>query len=153
MSSPMTPFESQNVKDDDGSVIDSFFIESDTPPDLKFATQPIPVDVLEDPVKNTRIISKDELIDYTWTTPYAVLPADANRKSLNVYVYSPTAVATDGVRLSDENGTIYTAGKLLHNGTIELTHHTGALWVLPCGAAAGNTASAPVRLQVWSVTS
>src|SRR4051812_47902597 len=43
MSHPTEPFETQDKHDDDGAVIDSFFIEVDNAPDLKAAEEPIPV--------------------------------------------------------------------------------------------------------------
>ncbi len=151
MSAPMEPFESQNKSDDDGAVIDSFFVETDAPPKLEGAIEPILVRTLESPRKITRLISKDETIDPSWE-PYLVLAADPNRKSLNILVYSPTAVATDGIRFSDERGNIRTSGKILHGDTIPFTDHTGPVYALPCGAAAGGAASAPVSLEIWSVT-
>lgn len=151
MSHPTEPFETQNVRDDDGSVIDAFFIETDSPPDMKELNEPILVKALREPAPMTRIFSGDWSIDPTWN-PIQVLPADATRKSFILYVYSPTAVATDGVRIGDDLGMIRTAGKVLHNGTIDLSNHTGAIYVLPCGAAANGAASAVVNFQYWSVT-
>lgn len=152
MSAPMEPFESQNKTDDDGAVIDSFFIETDAPPKLSDATEPILVKALQEPRKITRLISKDETISPSWLEPYLVLPADANRKSLNILVYSPTAVATDGVRFSDEPGNIRTGGKILHGDTVPFTDHTGPVYAIACGAGANGVASAPVSLEIWSVT-
>lgn len=152
MSSPLDMFESQNKSDDDGAVIDSFLIETDAPPNLKDATEPIIVRALESPKKISRIISKDETLDPTWTQPHLLLPADANRRSLNILVYSPTAVATDGARFSDEAGNIRSSGKILHGDTVPFTDHTGPVYVLACGAASEGAASAPVSVEVWSVT-
>jgi hypothetical protein len=152
MSSPMQMFESQNKSDDDGAVIDSLLIETDAPPNLKDATEPIVVRALESPKKITRIISKDVYLDPAWVQPDLLLPADANRKSLNILVYSPTAVLTDGVRFSDEPGNIRTSGKIQHGDTIQFTDHTGPMYVLACGAGANGVASAAVSVEVWSVT-
>ncbi len=150
MSQPM-PFETADKNDDDGQVIDSFFIETDNPPPIKDAIEPIVVRALPDTAPITRMISKDQNLDPTWQGPTQLLPADAKRKSLSLYVYSPTAVATDGVRFSDDNGASWFGGKVLHNGNITLDHHTGPLWVMDAGAVAGR-ASATVSVQMWAVT-
>lgn len=151
VSQPMEPFESQNVNDDDGQVIDSFFIATDAPPKMEDATQPIVVSGLREPDPITRLFSGDMVLAADWE-PVLLLPADKNRKSLNVYVYSPSSVATDGMRFSDDKGNIRTSGKILHNGTVDLGAHTGPVYVLPTGAGAGGSASAPVSIQYWSVT-
>jgi hypothetical protein len=152
MSMPHEVFGSQDLKDDDGEVIDSLFKEVNAPPELKDATQPILVKALESPKVITRLISRDETINHTWEQPYMVLPSDANRKSLNILVYSPTEVATDGIRFSDENGNIRTSAKVLHGDTVPITDHTGAIYAITCGNGANGFASAPVSLQIWSVT-
>jgi hypothetical protein len=146
----MEPFESQDKNDDDGPVIDSLFQEVNAPPKLSEATQPIIVKTLESPKVITRIISKDETIAPEWGA-YMVLPADANRKSLNIAVYSPTSVETDGVRFSDEPGNIRTSAKVLHGDTVPITDHTGPVYAIATGAVNGS-ASAPVSLEIWSVT-
>lgn len=150
MSHPTEPFETQNVRDDDGSVIDSFFIETDSPPDIRELNEPILVKALRDPAPMTRIFSGDQTVSPTMD-PIQILPADAKRVKFTLFVYSPSAVATDGVRISDDLGMIRTAGKVLHNGTIDLPH-TGPIYVYPCGAGANGAASAVVSFQYWSVT-
>lgn len=151
LSHPMEPFESQNVHDDDGTVLDSLFVETDNPPPIKDAQQPIIVRVLPDTAPTTRMISGDQTLDPTWNEPTFILAADAHRKSLNVYVYSPSGVSTDGVRIVDERGSVLSkAGKLLHNCNINLDGHTGAVWAIDTGTS--GRASAVVSLQYWSVT-
>jgi hypothetical protein len=146
----MLPFESQNLNDDDGAVIDSFFLETDSPPSLKELNEPIIVKTLREPAPITRLLTMSQSFDPSWPTPVQLLPADACRKSLQVSVYSPTAILTDGIRLSDDIGTVAKAGRVLHNGTIPLDGHTGALYATTCGAA--GAASATVYVEVWSVT-
>jgi hypothetical protein len=143
------PFETQNVRDDDGSIIDSFLIETDSPPDLKELNEPIIVKALREPAPITRLFTTSQLLEPTWE-PFPILPADANRTSLILFVYSATEVATDGVRFSDDPGTVRSAGRVLHNCTIDLSRHTGPLWVIPCGN--GGPASASVTVEYWSVT-
>lgn len=149
MSHPMSPFESADTNDDDGNVIDSLFIETDNPPEP--AIEPILIKALVEPTPITRILGQDTLIPPS-SDVRMLLPADKNRKSLNIYVYSPTAVTTDGVRISDDNGMCLTGSKLLHGGTIDLLGHTGPLYVTSCSASS-NTASATVSIQYWSVSS
>lgn len=149
MSQPL-PFETQNVRDDDGQVIDSFLIETDSPPPIEDAKEPIVVRALPQPKIVTRMFSGEQSLN-SGMTPVQILPADANRLSLNVYVYSPTQVATDGIRFSDENGNVNTGGKLLHDSNIMLAGHTGPVWVIDTGVS--GRASAAVYVEYWSVTS
>lgn len=151
MSQPFEPFGSQDKKDDDGQVIDSFFIETDAPPEYKDAIEPIIVRALDEPRKITRIFSGDITMAVDWD-PVMIVPPDANRKALQIYVYSPTSVATDGARFSDDKGLIRTSGKVLHNGTVPFDSHTGAVFAVPSGNAAGGLASAPVSIEYWSVS-
>jgi len=147
----MEPFESQNKSDDDAAVIDSFFIETDAPPNPKDAPQPIIVKALKEPAPITRLFTRDITISPDWT-PTLLLPADAKRKGINIKVYSPTSVATDGVRFSDEPGDVRNAGKILHNGSTTFDNHTGAIWYVACGLGTDGKASAPISLEYWSVT-
>lgn len=152
MSSPFEPFGSQDLKDDDGPVIDSLFKETDAPPNLKDATEPIVVRALKEPAKITRLISREFVAAIDWTV-FQILPADANRESLVIRVYSPTQVATDGFRFSDDSGNVITSAKILHSDDTTFIGHTGPIYAIPCGAGANGIASAPVALQVWAVTS
>jgi hypothetical protein len=146
-------FESQNKADDDGQVIDSLFIETDAPPDLKAALSVLLQlgEKLKEPAKITRLISRSLSLDPTWG-PVLLLPADSLRKELKIRVYSPTAVATDGARFSDEPGDIRTAGRVLHTGTSPFENHTGPVYVIGTGAGTNGAASATVIIEAWSVT-
>lgn len=150
MSSPTVPFETQNVHDDDGQVLDSFLIETNAPPVLKDAVEPIVVKGVRDVDPITRLFSIEQVIPIDWDV-YQILPADANRKNLTIFVYSPTAVATDGVRFADERALTRNGAKVLHGNTIDLSGHTGPLYAFPTGTA--GAASAPVALEIWAVTS
>jgi len=149
VSAPMEPFESQNVHDDDGQVLDSLFLETDAPPPLADAQEPIVVKAVIDAPPITRMFSIEQVIPVDWDV-YQILPSDVKRKNLTIFVYSPTSVATDGIRFADERALARNGGKVLHNGTIDLSGHTGPLYILPTGPA--GVASAPVAIQVWSVT-
>lgn len=151
MSHPTEPFETQNVHDDDGPVIDSLFIETDAPPDLKELNEPIIVRALRDPAPITRIFSGEMTLDSTWAAQ-KILNADNKRKKLLVRVYSPTSTATDGVRIADDLGMLSVSGKLLHGGQVDFDAHTGNVYVVAVGNAANGTASASVSVQWWAVS-
>lgn len=153
---PIIPpvFGTEDLKDDDGQVIDSFFIETDTPPPLKDATEPIDKTAAIEIPRLTRIITKHQSIDPAWGTPVQLLPADFNRIGVGIRVWSPTSVATDGIRLAADSGEVYSGGVLLHNQTPpgdSLSQHTGALYAVSFSVGTG-VASAPVFVEVWSVS-
>jgi hypothetical protein len=154
MSYPYPIFGSQDLHDDDGAVIDSFLIETDAPPDLKQATQPIDPPAVKAPARITRIMTRDMTLDPSWTTPTMLFPADGKRKGLGLRVNSPTAVATDGVRIGSDLGEMNTAGRIFHGQTLTdiLSTHTGAVWLLPCGNGTNGVASAPISVEAWAVT-
>lgn len=151
MSQPMEIFESQNVQDDDGAVIDSFLIETDNPPPIQDAQEPIVVRDLPQPKIPSRLMSGEYTLSDAWDV-VKMFPADTERKSVNLYVYSPTAVTTDGIRFSDEPGTVFTGGKLLHNNVLTLTDFTGPLYVKSAGNGTNGASSAPVVVEYWNVT-
>lgn len=144
-------FSTQNVHDDDAAVVDSYFIETDTPPDVKAAIEPGPQPVLPALPLTTKLLSKETLLDPTWTQPTQILPADANRKSVYCRVYSPTVVATDGVRFASNNGETGFGGKVLHAADISFLEHTGSIYAIDCNSSGGR-ASAAIIVEIWSVT-
>jgi hypothetical protein len=152
MSQP-EPFETQNKSDDDGQVIDSFFIETDSPPDLKQLQDPILVKQLVDPKPFTRIISGERTIDPTagWA-PQVLLNSDINRQYLFIRVESLSAVATDGMRVGDDPGMISSAGIVAHGKTIQMDPHTGPLYATPAALTASGVASGKVSISWWAVT-
>lgn len=152
MSSPYSMFESQNLKDDDGNVIDSFFIETDTPPNPADAPQPIFVPAPTIPVPATRLLTGTMQITALMDA-VMILPADTNRSSVNVQVYttaaSPTAVG-EYVTLADEPGKCNTSGAwTLRSGKdpYSLSNHTGPVFV-----KGSPTLSANMELTWWAVT-
>lgn len=149
MSQPTEIFETQNVRDDDGQVIDSFLIETDAPPPIEEAREPIVVRALPQPKVPSRLMTGEITLNNTWDV-VEIFPADINRRSVNIYVYSPTSVATDGIRFSDDRGTIATGGMLLHNNTLTLGAYTGKLYI--SASSTTGTASAPIRFAYWSIT-
>lgn len=151
MSNPVPMFGTQNLSDDDGPVIDSLFIETDSPPNLADAIEPIPVPATVPPVSTTRLFTGELTLAVDWA-PVMILPADPKRKGLYLRVYSPTSVATDGIRIADESSKCITSGKVLHGNDAPFTNHTGAVYVLPTGNAAGGAASAPITIEYWSTT-
>ena len=151
MSQPQ-PFETQDVRDDDAQVLDSLFIETDAPPDLSTVNMPILVKQLKDPPRTTRMLSKELVVDPAWVNPVQLWVPDANRKYLIIRVESPTGVATDGIRISDDMGTVKTAGKVLAGKEIHLDPHNGPVYVWSARLLDDTVASAPVSISSWSVT-
>jgi hypothetical protein len=157
---PLTPepFSTQNLKDDDGAVIDSFFVETDSPPDLKPAVEPVPAPAIQEPKRNTRILTRSILLNPAnagITDPIQLFPADASRKGVGIRVVSPTAVVTDGIRIASDPGEIYTAGRIFHGQDIAngaLYDHVGPIYILGCGATATGIPSANVTVEAWAVT-
>lgn len=147
-------FSTQNVHDDDADVIASYDIEVDAPPNLKDAVEPIPIPAPKPLPLITKILSGELVIDPLWSGATLILPADANRKTVYLRVYSPTAVATDGVRIASDIGLLPGSGKVLHNYDWSINAHTGAVWVTTCTLSGGSTtpASAKVAVEYWSVT-
>lgn len=153
MSSPFEPFGSQNLKDDDGPVIDSFLIETDAPPNPADAPQPITVVSLPTPPKPARILGGNQSYTTAFTSPVLVLPADAKRKSITLTVFSsaatPTAI-TEYLSIADETGKCGTSAgwNLRHGaGPVTLIDYTGAIW-----AFAPSTLTAAIELTWVSVT-
>lgn len=155
---PIIPpvFSTENLKDDDGAVIDSFFIETDAPPVLKDATQTIDKSVTP-PIKPlSKVLTKHQLIDPQWgQSPVQLLPGDARRQGVGIRVYSPTLVATDGIRLASDIGEVNSAGIILH-GQVDpsnaLNNHTGPLYAIGYSIATGGINSALLYVEVWAVT-
>jgi hypothetical protein len=146
-------FSTQNLKDDDAQVLDSFFVETDAPPDLAQLNDPIVVKALQDPKPFTRIISGERTIDPAlgWDVQL-LLNADTNRQYLFMRVESLTAVVTDGVRVSDDRGTVNSAGIVAHGKTIQMDPHTGPVYATTGNILGSGTASAKVSISWWAVT-
>lgn len=149
-------FETQNVHDDDGQVIDSLFIEVDNPPDMKPATQPIYPSMKEERKRTTRILAFNQIFVPTMTS-ILMFPEDANRIGLTVQVYSLTAVAGDGIQIASDPGLLNGSPVLYHANprlTDAFMEHTGPLYIQ--GASVGATGigvlSAPILVQAWAVT-
>ena len=94
MSNPYPPFGSQNVRDDDGQVIDSFLIETDSPPNILEALKELmtPIrEALKTPTPTGRLLTGTMTLapgaNY-FNAPTMILPADANRTSLSLSVSS-----------------------------------------------------------------
>lgn len=151
------PFETQNLHDDDGQVIDSFFIETDTPPDLKPAAQTVPSAAVEEPAVCTKTLTETLFLDPAIFGPVQLLPEDKNRQGFTLRVSSPTAVATDGIRIASDKGLLSKAGRLFHgqqtNGSWD--QHTGPVYIQTCKVSDGNgvgAASAPIAVDWWAIT-
>lgn len=140
MSHPVEIFGTQDTHDDDGQVIDSLFLETDSPPDIKFAQEPIPKPALDEPTPTTRLISGYTSFPQSAGLPMQMLPADANRKSLTIRIVSQAATPNynDVVFLADELGKLsYLSGAatnampMLNGHQISLDDHTGPVFIAP----------------------
>jgi len=158
MSSPIPMFGMSDNHDDDGQVIDSLLVEVDAPPDLNMARQPIVVPGETKPVETTRLLTGTMLFNPTdVTAPSLLLPADAQRKSLTIRVYSPSSSTTDAVRFGDGTGSCASGGFWQSTDQpLTLDGHTGGVWFLPQsststpGSPVNNAAA--IRISWWAVT-
>lgn len=154
MSDPYPIFGSQNLHDDDGAVIDSFFVAVDNPPDLRLGEQPITVPEVVEPVEPTRLITGYRLMT-AGDRPLMVLPADARRVGLNLRAISTFATPTynDSVFVADDQSKLgYIAGDasqarpLINTHSLDLDNHTGAVFATP-----GPNVQGPILLM-WTAT-
>lgn len=145
--SDLTPiFGTQNVNDDDAAVVDSYFIETDAPPDLKNAIEPIPQPVLPPLPETTRLLTETRILDSSYVNPYQVIPADANRESLFITVTGTDTTATfnDYILIADQGGKVSAAAQGATSGAtririqagfaptqVPLIDHTGAVYAIP----------------------
>jgi hypothetical protein len=104
VSQPFEVFGSQDLKDDDGPVIDSFLIETDAPPNPADAPEPITIPALPAVRPMTRLITGYQVMSSSTQQPIMIAPADANRKQITIKVTSTAASPTqeDYLLLSDE---------------------------------------------------
>jgi hypothetical protein len=151
MSQPYEVFGSQDLKDDDGAVIDSLLIETNAPPTP--VPEPITVVHLPEPPKPGRLLTGYQSFTAPFATPMQVLPADAKRKSITLSVFSEAAspaAAVEFLSVADESGKVGTSGawKLRHGkDPVTLDGYTGAVW-----ANASPTITAALELTWVSVT-
>lgn len=152
MSHPVEIFGTQDLKDDDAAVIDSYLIETDAPPDMTPARQPIDNTAQRIPIVVTgRLVPCGEQVLTPTMDPVLIMPADDNRKHAYIRVYSPTAVATDGIRFGDSNNTVRNGARILHGAAPTIDDYTGAIYVWP-QTVAGAVNSANINVEYWAVT-
>jgi len=143
-----------DFKDDDGKVIDSFFIETDAPAEPQI--EAIKQRPLAASIKPTRLLN-DTVTLKVGDAPVMLLPADANRKSLTMLMTTPTgsATATDYVNIADNVGNVSLAQQSgVSSGVTRmrawatdhtLVGHTGPVWV---SGSFGQTLPLEVTLAV-----
>lgn len=148
-----SPFPSENptfgplhvgdVTDDDGKVIDNFFIEvndSPAPADLIGPIDPAPLLI---PRPATRLITGNMNLDTNWQ-PVQILPADPNRLQLRIRGMSlaTTPGLNDYVLLGYDRGMVATpsgaAFKLRSGVGLDLDEHTGEVWIASQAGLAAN---------------
>lgn len=140
-------FSTQDLHDDDGTVIDSLFLEVDAPPDVKEAVQQGQPGQ-ETPVKpaplKTRLLTGTTTIN-GGAQQFSLVPEDVNRKSLQILITGTnTAVTFNDYLIFGTDGAVTSAGPTTSMGLLRvrpqpafvatvvlLTEHTGAVWVVP----------------------
>jgi hypothetical protein len=151
VSQPYPVFGSQNLKDDDARVIDDYLIETDAPPDMTKAEQPIDATPAT-PIAVTTVLKPcSELVLLPTFDPVLLMPADRNRKHAYIRVVSPTSVATDGIRFGDTPQNARNGARLVHGNAPTIDDYTGAIWAYP-QAVTGAANSAVVNVEYWAVT-
>jgi hypothetical protein len=153
VSNPYPIFGSQEPREDgsfDTNEIDNFLIETDTPPTA--VIEPVPMPALPEPKHITRVISGTYRLNALVNiAPFPVLPADTERLDLRIraYSYATTPGSKDYAFLADENGKLVTQSAITmrHGVVIDLTDHTGALWVMP-----GPILTDDFEITWWAVT-
>lgn len=134
------PFETQNKKDDDASIIDSLVQETNAPADPHGAIEPVPADTKVKPRSATRLYAQTYQV-YIGNPPILIFPADLNRVNCHVSIYSlndtPANITRqDYVIINDEAGKISNGANGInivahHNRTVDLDGHTGAVYFTP----------------------
>jgi hypothetical protein len=151
VSHPHPMFGTQDLKDDDAAVIDSYTIETDAPPDMEAAEQAIPATPDTGIAITSRLVPCSELVLIPTFDPVMIVPADDRRKHLYMRVYSPTAQAGDAVRFGATPQDARNGARLLQGDAPTIDDYTGALWVYP-QSITGGTNSAAVNVEYWAVT-
>lgn len=152
MSNPVPMFGTQNLKDDDAQVIDDYLIETDSPPDMKAAEQPIPPTPDTGMTRLTKILTTELVWRTGWSEPQLLLASDENRLQFHMRVISPSSSTTDGIRWASKKDEARTGGRLLAGQTSgAVDSHTGAIWVWG-ETVAGATNSADLNIEIWAVT-
>lgn len=162
MSAPVPIFGTQNVRDDDAAVIDSYDVETDAPP--KPILEPIPIPAQLDIPRPTRILAGNIILT-SGSLPQQILPADNDRVVLRIYPFwvngTPNPGFNDYVSIGEDIGSVSNAQtNLLTWGTLrlrpiaalgasayEFNEHTGPIWVAP-----GNALTAPIELSWMAIT-
>ena len=155
MSAPYPPFGSENVTDDDGQVLDSFFVETDNPPDLRLAQEPIPILPRVTPEYPTKLFTGFQVI-FANTDPFRLFQADVRRVDGKIYVASLNATPdlNQYVYVSEQRSAIppsALSGNVLRarpGKSIDIESHSGELWVM------GNPGIAVEGVEItWILTS
>lgn len=148
MSSPVPIFGLENLHDDDSQVMDDLYSQTNTPPPIAEAIQPITIPGKPELPITSRILAGTESITTT-TTAYRLLPADANRTEFQCVMTVPTGTAgvDDYLLVSDEsgkvtNGSTQGAFRVRPGVGWDLDSHTGEIWI----------AGGPARLLAMELT-
>lgn len=161
MSEPtFVPLNTGDKNDDDGQVIDSLLIETNTPPEPLPDASVDPQRAKVRPRKTGRLLTGTWFVPPGWhvnnggSGPTLVLPADPDRKTFRIQVVSPTA--GDYIVIADDAGKLQGVdmfgGARIYATTTgnqrDIDNHTGPLYIVP--AAANNALGCYV--SYWAVT-
>ena len=110
MSSPVPIFGTQDLKDDDGPVIDTLFLETDAPPPIEEAMEPIRIPAPIELPRPTRLFTGTETLN-TDSQPIQLVVADADRREFEIVVSTPAGAATaaDYLNVASELGPVTNA--------------------------------------------
>ena len=156
MSAPVPMFGTQDLKDDDGAVIDSLLIETDAPPNLAEATDTITITAPQEIRPITRLITGYQVMASTFSQPMMIAPGDPNRQEMSIRVTSLAASPTveDYVLMADESNKVQTAttssgisARMRNGNEYNLSDHTGPVWIMPNSAITAN-----IEVTWWITT-
>ncbi len=150
MSNPVPIFGTQNLQDDDAQVVDSYLIETDAPPDMASAREPIDKTPDTPIAVTTKFLSSEQVLTPSMT-PVMLFPADKNRKNLYVRIVSPTSQAGDAIRIGQTAAEAVNGARVVQGDTPLITDHTGALYAYP-QSITGAANSANINVEYWAVT-
>lgn len=151
MSDPTwSPRLAGNYQDDDGTVIQSLTIETDTPPNENAAAVMVDDHSAYRPAKlPNRFLSGYRTVSQT-LTPELLCPADTSRTGVNVMVTGGSA--TDAVFIADDPGKLQYFGssgasiRVPANVAVSLSDFRGPVYFVP------QTVAGTVTVSWWSVT-
>lgn len=138
---PDSPHIAGDPHDDDARVIDSL-VESDATPPTPDEEPLTPVEPLIKPKPVSRLITGSVTLNNA-APPIQIVPVSIHRESIRLTLMSTTS--TDYIRFSDDSGKLYSLQSCavlpVYGGGIDLSEHTGPIWVYAPDVAGNVTVS------------